>query len=185
MKEEWKPIIGYENIYEISSRSRIRSVDRIIKHSKGPGCRFLKGKIIKPVVSVLGYSFVTLSKNGKTKTFRWHRIVALTFIPNPNNLPQVNHIDGIKTNNKISNLEWCSSKHNVHHAFETGLNGSDRMKKRKVMDCRGNKFNSILEAAEKYNIRSPSSIGMACKNKIYHSSGKYADGTPIKWVYLD
>lgn len=68
-----------------------------------------------------GYVKVTLCTNGVTKDFSLHRLVASTFIPNPNNLPQVNHIDGNKLNNNVSNLEWCTSSQNIKHAYDNGI----------------------------------------------------------------
>lgn len=68
-----------------------------------------------------GYEYVTLRLNHKKRSFRVHRLVAEAFVPNPNNLPEVNHIDGNKTNNKSTNLEWCSHRDNIEHALNTGL----------------------------------------------------------------
>ena len=82
------------------------------------------GRILKPDLIWDGYERVTLSQNGKLKRFRVHRLVADAFIPNPFNLPFVNHIDGNKRNNKIDNLEWVSCKDNTIHAFDNGLRPS-------------------------------------------------------------
>ena len=79
------------------------------------------GKVLKPCLNPRGYYSYTFYKRGIKKTFRIHRLVALYFIDNPNNLPYVNHIDGDKTNNKVENLEWCTAKQNDEHARRTGL----------------------------------------------------------------
>ena len=78
--------------------------------------RFLKGGVYPN-----GYEFVGLTLNGKTRNYMRHRLVAIAFIPNPNNLPYVNHIDGNKRNNRVENLEWCTPVGNVQHAIRTGL----------------------------------------------------------------
>lgn len=106
--EEWLPIEGYDG-YEVSNFGRIKSLERM--NSLG---RIVKERILKPSTNKYGYQQVSLFKNGKRKWFRVHRLVANTFIDNPNNLPQVNHIDECKTNNHISNLEWCTAEYNVN-----------------------------------------------------------------------
>lgn len=99
--EKWKWITRYENKYQISSMGRVFHINNI---------SLLKGSPDKD-----GYICVSLWKNSKTKTFKIHRLVALAFISNPNSLPQINHINEIKYDNRRSNLEWSSSKHNVNH----------------------------------------------------------------------
>ena len=101
--EIWKDVQEFEN-YQISSFGRVKG----------------KYGILKPQFD-RNYYHVTLFKNGKRKIKFVHRLVAEAFIPNPNNLPQVNHIDGVKTNNNLSNLEWISCKGNALHAFRLGL----------------------------------------------------------------
>lgn len=86
------------------------------------------GNIIKPYLAKNGYYFVSLYQNNKQKTIGIHRLVALSFIPNPSIKPMVNHIDGCKTNNDISNLEWCTAKENCHHAWKSGLMENSRQK---------------------------------------------------------
>lgn len=114
MEEQWRTINGYEGYYEISSLGRVRSVSRVIllgnnrKHN-------LKGRILKTRVNDRGYVYVGLSKEGKRKSLRVHRLVAEAFLKNPFNKPQINHINEIKTDNTISNLEWVTQEENMNH----------------------------------------------------------------------
>lgn len=103
LHEVWKPIKGYEGLYEISSLGRVRSLDRLVKGKWGK--IKLTGKILKGVKDKDGYLVITLSKDGKQKTFKIHRLVAIHFIPNPNNYKEINHKDENKENCKYKNLE--------------------------------------------------------------------------------
>jgi hypothetical protein len=105
--EIWKPIIGYENLYEISNLGNVKSLQ------KG----FKKEKILKNRPNNLGYVRVDLRSNGKSKTIYTHKLVAIHFIPNTYKKLQVNHINGIKSDNRIENLEWVSSNENQCHRY--------------------------------------------------------------------
>lgn len=108
--EYWRPIPGYEG-YEVSNLGRVRSIDRWVKYSDGR-LRLYKGRILKPVKRKDGYLQVNLSKDNRGKMFLVHRLVAMAFIPNPDNLPMINHKDENPGNNAASNLEWCDSSYN-------------------------------------------------------------------------
>lgn len=98
-----------------------------------------------------GYKEIALQMNGKNKMIRVNRLIAETFIPNPNNLPQVNHIDGNKTNNDVSNLEWCTCSYNIRHAFENGL--YKKARRIKIVET-GEEFCTIKQCAiEKHLVR--------------------------------
>jgi NUMOD4 motif/HNH endonuclease len=115
VSEEWRTIPGLEGEYEASSLGRVRSLDRhvISKH----GARiFKKGRILSPSLHRQGY-LVFAKKPGKFA----HRLVARAFLANPDSLPQVNHINAIKSDNRPENLEWCTGGHNVRHSFALGL----------------------------------------------------------------
>ena len=101
--EVWKDILGYEGHYQVSDKGRVKSL------KQG------KEKILKPRKDKDGYLYVCLCKNGEVKTCKIHRLVGQSFIPNPNNLPEINHRDEVKTNNSVENLEWCSSKYNMNY----------------------------------------------------------------------
>ena len=112
--ETWKDINGYEGYYQISNQGNVRSVDRF------DGVHDRQGTIIKPILKQNGYLQVGLRKHGTRKWIGVHRLVAIHFIENPNNKPQVNHIDGNKQNNIVENLEWVTVKENQDHAVRMG-----------------------------------------------------------------
>lgn len=112
--EIWKDIKGYEGMYQVSSHGRVKSLDRVIQLVNG-GQRTLKGKLISPAPHTRGYVQAPLSKDGVTTRFLIHRLVAEAFIPNPQNKPQVNHKDEVKTNNRLENLEWFTQIENINY----------------------------------------------------------------------
>lgn len=112
MKEIWKDIEGYDGIYEISNFGNIKT-----RRRQGS-----KGGLLSPYKRPDGYYEVNLRKDNNSKLFLLHRLVAETFIPNPKKYKYINHIDGNKKNNKISNLEWCTFQHNMIEAYRIGLN---------------------------------------------------------------
>jgi hypothetical protein len=118
-KETWKDIRGYTGLYQVSTRGRIRSLARYVTH-KG-GYRRIGGKMIKFSKNEYGYVIICLFKNGLQKCCRVARLVAKAFIPNPMRLPEVNHKNGIKEDNRASQLEWTNRKRNVQHAWDIGL----------------------------------------------------------------
>lgn len=122
--EIWKDIEGYEGMYKISNKSRVKSYQRG------------KIKIMRHTVNTAGYHIVELSKNNERKSFRVHRLLAQAFVPNPDNKPVINHINGTKDDNSLNNLEWVTTSENIHHAYMTGLRQSgDQSPNRKVSDA--------------------------------------------------
>lgn len=109
-KEIWRQIKGYENLYEVSNLGRVKSLPRYGTINVA--------RIIKLNHKKSGYVNVTLTKNNSKRTFRVHRLVAEAFIPNPNNKKQVNHINGDKKDNSVSNLEWSTPSENIRHKFD-------------------------------------------------------------------
>ena len=112
-----KPVVGYEGYYEVDQFGRVFSVERVISVDDN-GRKYEKpvsGKQMKQCLKNNGYKSVSLTKGGSTKAFYVHRLVAEAFIPNPDNLPMVNHKDEDKTNNFLENLEWCTAKYNCNY----------------------------------------------------------------------
>lgn len=117
MKEEWRPVIGYEGIYEVSSFGRIKSVERDIQ--KGNVVQHRREKIKSQRKNADGYVEVKLSKCGVDKIHRVHRIVAESFL-GQNDVGEVNHIDLNRSNNHVENLEWCTHRENISHSAALG-----------------------------------------------------------------
>lgn len=133
MKDEiWKDIEGYEGYYQVSNTGKIKSVERMVDHPRYPSGVRLKERYL--VVSRYNkkYAQVVLCKNGGTKTFRVCRLVAAAFVPNPDNLPQVNHIDENPSNDMAENLEWCDCAYNITYS--------------KGMPCKFTREGEIVEA---------------------------------------
>lgn len=117
MKEIWKDIKDYEGLYQVSNWGRVKSLKRLVK--KWNGSRTVSEKILQPLIQSNGYYYVGLVKNNKRINYKIHRLVAEHFIPNPNNYKEVNHKDENKTNNVVTNLEWCDRKYNQNYGTRT------------------------------------------------------------------
>lgn len=164
----WKPVIGYEGIYEVSSTGAIRNIKT--------------GHILKAKEERNGYMRVHLSKNGIAKSVLLHRIVAEAFLENPENLPTVNHIDENKQNNNACNLEWCDMSY--QNKYGNGACRRNKAKERAVVQLNMNgeyvqTWTSIKSAADALGLRT-SSIICVCKGKRrYKSTGGH------KFRYLE
>ena len=124
MSEEWRPIAGFEGRYEVSSLGRVRSVSRVVKSINRWGQaweRVLPGKVLAMHPRGYGYWTISLlSEKGESHGFMVHRLVAEAFIPNPFDLPEVNHIDADVKNARVENLEWVDKSMNAKHAYKIG-----------------------------------------------------------------
>lgn len=114
--EIWNDVPEYEGVYKSSNLGRVKSLNRIVFTKNGVSKR-IKEKILKLGLCE-GYKVITLSKNNETIKTGVHRVIALTFIPNPENKPCVNHINGIKDDNRVENLEWCTYAENERHSWD-------------------------------------------------------------------
>lgn len=176
MQEVWKPIVGYEGLYDVSNLGRVRSHDRVVRGSgrNKNGTVTRKGRVLKPVMNkATGYYHVVLSnRNSELHGFSIHRLVAFAFCEMPAGLenPCVNHKDEVKTNNCADNLEWCT------HAYNDAYNGKNQRCAKPVvcMDLHGNyvaEYPSarIAEQATKANYKNIS----ACCRGLRPTAGGY------------
>ena len=184
MKEVWKDVQGYEGLYEISNYGRVKSWHKT-KHCTP------NGYLLKPSVNVPGYIYYGLKKDGHRKNFLCHRLVGMHFIDNPNDYPQINHMDENPKNNRVDNLEWCTPhyntnygtgierrKQNTDYAFiMKKIDWVERAKKyyKKIEQLTTNgqlikKWDAIIFAGESLNIPC-SNITMCCKGRIKTAGG--------------
>ena len=185
MSETWKDIVGYEGLYKISDLGRVLSVRFGPKNHPS---QFSEPKLMKLTKSSTGYLHVQLYKNGKSSTKLIHTLVATAFVDNPQNKPEINHIDGNKLNNTPSNLEWVTKSENLKHAARTGLRVNPNLGKFGIAnhvskpvlqyDITGNfikKWDCQSDAARYYGIRS---------SDISHcATGRVKMAHNFIWVY--
>lgn len=194
MKYERRPVVDYEGLYEIDNNGIVYSL------AKQHGFMYKKEKIIRQYQDKDGYWKCKLCKNGKLLDKPIHRLVAFAFINNPENKPQVNHKDGIKTNNRVENLEWCTNSENQLHAVKLGLRVTtekQRLHGKKMMKyIHDNKLHihnerPILQFDLNNNfIKEYKSIAEACKQGNFSSGnivlccqGKYKQHHNYVWKY--
>ena len=127
-KVEWKPIKGYEGMYEISNNGKVRSLSRWDNKGKR-----VRGRMMKIYIGTHGYQIVDLCKNGKRKHYQLHRLMAETFIPNTDNKPCIDHINTIKTDNRIKNLRWVTRSENMLNEL-TRKHNSEGQKGKKLTE---------------------------------------------------
>lgn len=151
--EIWADVPSFEGLYRVSNKGRVMSLERVVPNKRFTkiGMMAVPAKIKALRRSAEGYTNVTLSKDGKPYVFLLHRLVASVFIPNPDNLPMVNHIDGNPRNNNVENLEWCTCKQNLEHARVVLMNPPNNHKPIRCVET-GETFYSGAEAARKYGV---------------------------------
>ena len=188
MKEIWKPVVGWEGLYEVSNLGNVKSLNRFVNTNKNYQL-FVKERILKQTSSN-SYMRVQLNKNGKGISCLVHRLVAEAFLNNYNMCLQVNHKNGIKNDNRVKNLEMVTAKENQIHSYHIlktkpsmqGHFGSSHVRSIKInqFDKQGNfikTWDSIIEASKKLNIY-PSCISNTCANRRKTAGGyiwKYAN----------
>lgn len=153
MEEVWKPIIGFEDQYEVSNYGNVCRMEGIVKNHPN-SFKLIQRHSISTRVNTKRYGYVEchLFKDNKEYLKKVHRLVAEAFIPNPNNLPEVNHIDGNKQNNCVDNLEWCTHIDNIIHAWNNQLATSNHRKQKVRCIETGVVYDSIKECADAMNI---------------------------------
>lgn len=183
MKEIWKDIPGYEGSHQISTKGSVKSLERWVPNNKGE--TLLKERILSPYKTRYGYLRICLTLNRKKKHFLVHKLVAMAFIPNPKNYPQINHKDENPLNNCVENLEWCEPVYNSNYGTRNSrigkahLNRKDCSKKVGQYDKSMNllaEFPSMNEAERQTGIPH-NRICMACQGR-YMSAGGYI------WKYI-
>ena len=130
MEEIWRPVKGFEGRYEVSTKGRVRSLRRLVKGGHG-NLQYRDGQILKPQTGST-YAQVYLRVGDKQKWFYVHRLVAQAFIPNPDDLPLINHKDENRLNNCVENLEWCTCKYNINYG--TGVKRRAEKQKKRFQD---------------------------------------------------
>lgn len=161
--ELWKKVPGYEGYYEASSFGRIRSVDRFVDH-KINGRTMYRGKVISTRLSIpSGYLHVGLTVHGKSKSYTVHRLIMYAF-HGKDEKSQINHKNGIKTDNRVENLEYCTQSQNIKHAYDTGL-----MRGHKMYGSKGS--TALLTTAQVNEIRDRYSRGGITQKEIAKKYG--------------
>ena len=155
--EIWKDIDGCKGVYQVSNLARVKSIDHYCSGRYGSGKQ--TGRVLRQSKCYKGYMRVSINKNNKRFTTGAHRLLALHFIPNPQNKPQVNHINGIKDDNRIENLEWCTNQENQIHAIKNNLTNPNYGEKH---------HNSKLSNDQVLQIRYLHSVGYTGKKLAEH-----------------
>lgn len=164
--EDWRPILGYEEIYEVSNRGRVRSLDRSVRHKNGVVRRY-PSRVLVPIKNVMqkrngferSYYVFNLAKLGKVTKLLLHRLFAIAFIPNPLNLPEIDHVNGDSLDNRIENLNWVSSGENVRRSFHQGLRSRHRRGENSPLACLTNA--SAIEIYRRCQTESDEELALA------------------------
>lgn len=178
----WKDVRGFESIYQVSSLGRVRS-----SYRRGSSKRYYISDefvLLKNIVRNNGYYFVTLRKNGLVQQCCVHRLVAETFIPNPFGYTDVNHKNGIKTDNRVENLEWCTRQQNIRHAFNMGLSKISESQRRNAMRPVELTYPSGLVRVVDSVKEAAMIVGYAHYNSIYKSIRKGCTTNGFKLRYI-
>lgn len=170
--EVWRPVDGYEDLYEVSNKGRVKSL-KGWSGNKHFSKYVEREKILKGSMTSTGYWKVELVKNKIVKSHKVHRLVAKAFLDNPNNYMTVNHIDGNPLNNCVDNLEWCTQKHNVQHAIDTGLKKVFDVPRDVLEDMYIERQMQIDEIASIYSVSSRTISNLLKKHGIRKEGVKY------------
>ena len=192
MSEIWKDINGFEGYYQVSNLGRVKSIERVIEYLSYGKKKTKKicEKIFKPQFNKSGYYMVNLSVNNMHYPKQIHRLVAEAFIPNPDNKPQVDHINTIRTDNRVENLRWCTQQENTdnplskakHKEYYSEHIGSNHHCARKIIQFTADNelldvYDCIKDASEKLNV-DRAHISSCCSGKRKTAGGS-------RWKYYD
>jgi hypothetical protein len=191
MEEIWKAIEGYEGKYQVSNLGRVRSVERktTLCNQHGEFQRKEHGRIKSQGMNRKdGYRNVKLYRDGKMRTLYVHRLVAQAFIPNPDNLPEVNHKDEDTTNNRVDNLEWCSSKYNSNYGVGSLVRYQQKSYRVARIDKDGNilrEYPSLLEAARQTGEAIRTIRNQCTKKTKLKSESKKSKLVFYRWKFIE
>jgi hypothetical protein len=183
-EEVWKDIDGYEGLYQVSNLGRVKSLPRFVRNKSSHF--FTKEKILKPS-NTKGYSYVSIRKDNIANQCKIHRLVCLAFLPNPENKRTVNHINGIRSDNRLCNLEWATDSENLKHSYDylgrispsVGKYGINNKTSKKIVQL--NMDGSFIKCwdsrADALRSGFSRSITACCKGKELSSKG-------FRWMYL-
>ena len=180
--EIWRPVRDFEGLYEVSNLGLVRSVDRTVRGANAMSDSYpinRKGRVLKQSMATNGYLFVVLCKDGKHTHTNVHRLVAETFIPNPDNLPEINHKDENKSNNVVSNLEWCDRSYNVNYGTSLEKRSRKCFKciEQLTLDGQHVAFYKTLTEAVRKTGANKVSICSVC-------NGRYKTAMGYRWRYV-
>lgn len=158
--EEWRDVVGYEGLYEVSNLGRVRGVERHYYRQDSRGVSYpvvVRARMLNQTENSNGYYRVSLSRDNHVKQAFVHRLVAMAFVENPDNLPVIDHIDGDRHNNDASNLRWCTQGDNLHYTYQNGREmvfAREHIRKRQVhavsrpvIRSDGKEFPSVVAAS--------------------------------------
>lgn len=178
--EEWRPVVGFVGYYEVSNLGNVRSISRKVREKSPKGGYFQEGRIIAKCMNNKGYYVAHLCRDGICVNKFVHRLVAEAFIPNPNNLPQVNHKDENPSNNNVDNLEWCDCKYNINYGTARQRQQDKARKPIYQLD------KDTKEIVKAWKYAGEVAIQFECgKSRVFGWCQDYAEAEGYIWCYAE